>query len=77
MVSRNALHSSAVGLCIDCQHVRVMRSDRGTEFYLCRRGLTEPGFAKYPRLPVRDCVGYDAAAVNQSESPVYSGKELS
>jgi hypothetical protein len=35
-------------------------------FVLCARGLTDPAYAKYPRLPVLGCPGYepipDAAA---------------
>jgi len=26
---------------------------------MCLRAKTDPGFAKYPRLPVLDCRGYD------------------
>jgi len=37
-------------------------SDRAREFWLCRRGLTEPEFAKYPRLPVMRCSGFEKAA---------------
>ena len=29
---------SAVGLCTTCTHMRVMRSDRGSVFYLCAAG---------------------------------------
>lgn len=31
-------------------------------FVLCTRGLTDPGFPKYPALPVTACRGYEAAA---------------
>lgn len=37
-----------------------MVSDRGSEFWLCRRGLTEPAFLKYPKLPVLRCRGFEA-----------------
>ncbi len=46
------------GLCADCTHARVVRSDRGSIFYLCRLALQDPHFPKYPRLPVLDCAGY-------------------
>ena len=51
-------NSGSVGLCFDCQHARVIRSDRGSVFYLCRLSTTDPRFAKYPRLPVLSCAGY-------------------
>jgi hypothetical protein len=35
-----------------------MESDRGSIFFLCQLALTDPGFAKYPRLPVLSCPGY-------------------
>jgi hypothetical protein len=49
------------GLCGICAHVRVIRSGRGSMFLMCERGLRkEPGYAKYPRLPVVRCAGYEA-----------------
>jgi hypothetical protein len=47
-----------VGLCATCQHVRVIRSDRGSLFYLCELSASDPRFPKYPRLPVLSCSGY-------------------
>lgn len=47
------------GLCATCHHARKMVSDRGSEFWLCRRGLTEPEFLKYPKLPVLRCRGFE------------------
>ena len=46
------------GLCDHCAFCRVMRSDRGSTFYLCERSFTDPAYAKYPRLPVLNCAGY-------------------
>jgi hypothetical protein len=48
-----------IGLCADCRHMRRMQSERGSTFYLCERGLSEPGFVKYPRLPVLACSGFE------------------
>lgn len=48
-----------VGLCADCSHVRLIRSDRGTIFYLCQRSSSDKSFPKYPRLPVIQCRGYE------------------
>jgi len=48
-----------VGLCARCVFARVVGSDRGAEFYLCGRAETDSRFAKYPRLPVMECVGFE------------------
>lgn len=42
-----------------CAHSRTVRSARST-FYLCERSFSDPRFPKYPRLPVRNCPGFDA-----------------
>ena len=55
----NVSASAAVGLCATCKHVRVMQSDRGSVFLLCTRSATDQRFAKYPRLPVLSCAGYE------------------
>lgn len=51
------------GLCASCGHVKVVVSARGSRFYLCRRSAEDPGFAKYPVLPVRRCPGYEELPV--------------
>ncbi len=51
-----------VGLCLDCRYARVVESERGGRFYLCRRSETDRGFRKYPPLPVLRCSGYEAKA---------------
>jgi len=50
-----------VGLCLQCLHVRVIESARGSAFYLCRLSERDPRFSKYPRLPVLSCAGYQPA----------------
>jgi len=50
------------GLCSTCEHSRVVQSSRGSRFYLCRLSETDARFAKYPRLPVLKCDGYDATS---------------
>jgi hypothetical protein len=50
---------NGVGLCANCRHMRQIESDRGSIFYLCQLSATNPKFAKYPRLPVRQCDGYE------------------
>jgi hypothetical protein len=50
------------GLCNTCKFLRVIRSDRGSAFYMCERSFTDPGYPKYPRLPVLQCAGYERSA---------------
>jgi len=47
-----------IGLCLDCQHARCMKSDRGSVFYRCTLAENDPRFPKYPRLPVLRCSGF-------------------
>jgi hypothetical protein len=47
------------GLCSSCTHARRMESDRGSIFIRCDLSLKDPRFAKYPRLPVLTCSGYE------------------
>jgi hypothetical protein len=47
------------GLCNSCRHQRLIRNTRGSEFSMCERSKTDPGFPKYPRLPIRECRGYE------------------
>jgi hypothetical protein len=47
-----------VGLCANCANVEIIRSDRGSVFYLCKLSAHDPRFPKYPRLPVLSCAGY-------------------
>jgi len=51
------IHSS-VGLCQTCQYARQIESDRGSIFLRCELSFQDQRFAKYPRLPVLECVGY-------------------
>ena len=48
-----------VGLCAFCRHVRTLVSDRGSTFYQCRLAATDGRFARFPRLPMRDCFGFE------------------
>ena len=47
------------GLCPTCRHVRVVRSERGASFFLCRRGARDPLYRKYPPQPVVACPGHE------------------
>jgi hypothetical protein len=50
----------SAGLCDSCLHQRVVKNTRGSRFSLCERSKTDPQhYPKYPRLPVRECAGYE------------------
>ena len=46
------------GLCDGCLHQRLVPNTRGSVFSLCERSKSDPGFPRYPRLPVQSCRGY-------------------
>jgi hypothetical protein len=48
------------GLCGGCRHARLVTSARGSSFVMCGLSLTDDRFAKYPRLPVLACGGFEA-----------------
>jgi len=50
------------GLCAACAHARTVNSARGATFVFCGLSRTDGRFAKYPRLPVLACVGFESAA---------------
>ncbi len=60
---------SAAGLCTDCEHVRIVRSDRGSVFYRCALSAVDPRFPKYPRLPVLSCSGFRRASEVHTDTP--------
>ncbi|HEV8548660.1 MAG TPA: hypothetical protein VGQ57_06525 [Polyangiaceae bacterium] len=44
----------------------MIRSVRGSEFFLCDRSRVEPSlYAKYPRLPVLRCGGHERDAAKR------------
>ncbi|MGA9316036.1 MAG: hypothetical protein WBV77_15575 [Solirubrobacteraceae bacterium] len=47
------------GLCDTCKHRRLVPNTRGSVFSLCERSRTDPGYPRYPRLPVLECAGYE------------------
>ncbi len=51
------------GLCAECAHARRIESHRRSVFYLCCRSMSDPSFAKYPRLPVLACSGFEPPAL--------------
>ncbi len=46
------------GLCSVCRHSRKVRSARNSVFYLCELSEVDKRYAKYPRLPVAVCEGF-------------------
>jgi hypothetical protein len=56
------------GLCDTCRHQKIVKSGRGSVFSMCLRSKTDDRFPKYPRLPVRQCPGYDRKSGGASES---------
>jgi hypothetical protein len=50
------------GLCATCVNARIVTSDRGSRFLLCRVSAVDPRFPKYPALPVRECAAYQPPA---------------
>ncbi len=48
-----------LGLCANCVHARQITSDKGSTFLQCNLSFSDPRFAKYPRLPVMACSGWE------------------
>lgn len=53
--------SAVSGLCGSCRHCKEVTNARGSTFLLCRRAESDDAFPRYPRLPVRECAGFEAA----------------
>lgn len=49
----------AAGLCDRCRHQRLVANTRGSTFSLCERSRSDPAYARYPRLPVERCPGFE------------------
>ena len=61
-----------VSLCDSCIHQQLVPNTRGSIFSLCLRSRTEPErFARYPRLPMLECPGYE----RQDHSAVHGGDQ--
>jgi hypothetical protein len=58
MMNDSRAEEQAAGLCARCLHAQIIRSDRGSRFYLCRLSAVDPRYPKYPRLPVIQCAGH-------------------
>jgi hypothetical protein len=47
------------GLCPDCQHKKIVTSERGSKFLLCRLSAKDARYPKYPPQPVVSCPGFE------------------
>ena len=47
------------GLCDTCAYQRVIKNTRGSSFSMCERSKSDKNYPKYPRIPVRECPGYE------------------
>lgn len=57
------------GLCPSCAHVEKVTSGRGAVFLLCGRSRDDDRYPKYPRLPVRQCPGYESTPIHPGPTP--------
>ena len=57
------------GLCDSCAHQKLIGNTRGSVFSLCLRSRTDPGFPRYPRVPVAACPGYEPGDGDRPEGP--------
>jgi len=48
------------GLCVHCRYPKLTVTRRGTAYLRCTRASWDERLPKHPRLPVTECVGYDA-----------------
>lgn len=56
-------HPPHIGLCATCMHARAVPHPRGgAPYWMCGRAADDPSFPRYPRLPVGQCRGHEAAA---------------
>jgi hypothetical protein len=46
------------GLCRTCQHAKLNETRRGTVYLRCTRAAWDPTLARYPRLPIVQCPGF-------------------
>ena len=47
------------GLCLRCRHAKLNETRRGTAYLRCTRAAWDDRLTRYPRLPVRECAGFD------------------
>ncbi len=47
------------GLCAACRHPKLNETRRGTAYLRCARAEWDSRLARYPRLPVEECEGFE------------------
>lgn len=62
-----------LGLCPGCRHARAVLTPR-SRFWLCERSLNDANYARYPRLPVLECRGFEPGQPGAAEAPPESGE---
>ena len=62
------VHTPDPGLCARCLHGRTVRGARST-FWRCDRAATDPGFPRYPTLPVVTCRGFEPGDAGPGREP--------
>jgi hypothetical protein len=62
------MSTTPAGLCERCRHCKRVGSTRGSVFWMCQRHDGDPSFAKYPRLPVVACRGYEEQAPSSAQA---------
>lgn len=50
---------ASAGECALCMQARAIATRRGSVFVLCGRAAADATFARYPRLPMRGCRGFE------------------
>jgi hypothetical protein len=59
------------GICLDCKLAKIIISAKASRFIQCQKHFEDNRFAKYPRLPVMACLGFEKQSCR--ESPLRSG----
>jgi hypothetical protein len=49
---------AAPGLCADCQYAKLTQTRHGPAYLRCTRAAWDAALARYPRLPVIECPGF-------------------
>ena len=62
------------GLCAHCRHARAVETPR-SRFWLCERSREDVNYARYPRLPVLACPGFEPGEPT-APSPAHAGGEV-
>ena len=67
--SRWAKLGAEPGLCLDCRHAKLNETRRGTAYLRCGRSAWDDRLVRYPRLPVTECVGFEARQAGPGLGP--------